>query len=254
MARVWFRCPICGVQMQGDPRFPPMCPNSANHPRMPPGHLPPQPLYVVVPRRRHRIFKFPPFTPRKQRSLMTAGMLFGGFLIFALVASVFFIILSLFLPHPPATSVAAPITDATFGGTIEAFQAQYGDPQPAGSGTARQWKITVNGIHVLLSVTPDAAESSDGQNHISAMSIGPDGGTWTQAMADQVLPTFLPGDATYQQDQNVSGVGAAHLYLSPNLGATFPASDFADSQGHLVTPGTFWAAFQKGAYVLKLGA
>lgn len=253
MARVWFRCPICGTQMQGDPRFPPMCPNAANHPRLPPGPLPPQPLYVVVPRRRRRIFKLPPFTPQKQRSLMTAGMLLAGFLIFALVASVFFIILSLVVPRPPAADVAAPITAATFGGTIAAFQTKYGDPQPAGSGAARQWKLTIQGIRVLLSVTPDAAEASDGQNHISAMTIGPDGGTWTQATADQVLPTFLPGDATYQQDQNVPGVGLAHLYVSPDLGATFPASAFADSQGHLVTPGTFWAAFQKGLYVLKPG-
>jgi hypothetical protein len=98
MARVWFRCPICGAQMQGDPRFPPMCPNSANHPRLLPGQLPPQPLYIVVSRRR-RIFKLPPFTPQKQRSLKTAGMLFAGFLIFALVASVVLIATSFILSH-----------------------------------------------------------------------------------------------------------------------------------------------------------
>ncbi len=99
MARVWFRCPICGAQMQGDPRFPPMCPNSANHPRMPPGPLPLQPIYVVATRRRRRIFKLPPFTAQKKRSLQTAGMLLAGFLIFALVASVVLIVTSFILSH-----------------------------------------------------------------------------------------------------------------------------------------------------------
>jgi hypothetical protein len=42
MAMMWFRCPICGTQMQGDPRNPPICPNSANHPPMS-GQLPQPP-------------------------------------------------------------------------------------------------------------------------------------------------------------------------------------------------------------------
>jgi hypothetical protein len=158
-------------------------------------------------------------------------------------------------PAPPGAP--SPITAATFGGTIAAFQAKYGDPQPAGSETSSQWKVTINGMHVLISVTPDAEQDSDGQDHIIAMTIGPDGGAWTQAIADQVLPTFLPGDATYQKEQNISGAGLAHLYQSPELGETFPASDFVDAQGNPVTPGAFWASFNtsvKGAYVLKLGA
>ncbi len=53
MSMMWFRCPVCGTQMQGDPRNPPICPNSANHPhisgqlpqppRMMSGQLPQQP-------------------------------------------------------------------------------------------------------------------------------------------------------------------------------------------------------------------
>jgi hypothetical protein len=42
MSLMWFRCPICGTQMQGDPRNPPICPNSANHPSIS-GQLPQTP-------------------------------------------------------------------------------------------------------------------------------------------------------------------------------------------------------------------
>ena len=72
--------------------------NTAYHPRMPPGPVI-QPAYVIVPQRRRR-FKLPPLTTSKKNSLKFAGMMFGGFLLFTLVASVILIggsfILSLF--------------------------------------------------------------------------------------------------------------------------------------------------------------
>jgi hypothetical protein len=50
-------------------------------------------------------------------------------------------------------------------------------------------------------------------------------------------------------------VDAVHVYVSTALSATFPASYFRDHQDHLVTPGTFWAAFNagKGTYTLMPG-
>ena len=254
MASVWFRCPVCGVQMQGDPRFPPLCPNSANHPRLPPGQLP-QPVFVLPPRPPTWRERYQAYNRRRRsRAIKALGILFGIGLAFVVLG--YAVHLVLVVVDPGLQSGPSPITEATFGGTIAAFQAKYGDPQPHGSGAARQWKVTINGIHVLVSVTPDSDTASDGQNHIIAMTIVPDGGFWSQSTAGQILSTFLPGDATYQKDQSVPGVGLARLYLSPDLGATFPASDFADSQGNLVSPGTFWAFFNPSlnGYVLKPGS
>jgi hypothetical protein len=187
--------------------------------------------------------------------LKALGIMFLIGLICLVVLIPVYFILSIIDPARPGAPTL--ITGATFGGTIDAFQAKYGDPQPSGVKTTKAWKVTINGLHVLISVTPAAEEANDGQNHIMAMSIGPDSGTWSQSTADQILPTFLPGDATYQKDEQVPGVGLARVYLSPDLGETFAASDFVDAQGNMITPGTFMASFNtslKGAYVLKLGA
>jgi hypothetical protein len=254
MASMWFRCPVCGTLVPGDPRYPPMCPNIANHPRVPLG----QPRYqqVLLParpptwRERYRAYQ----ARRRRQAWKLLGIFFGCMLIFLCVGIALRTILSVIDPGPPTQPHV--ITDATLGGTIAAFQAKYGTPQADGSGSTRAWKITIQGIPALISVTPANDAASDGQDHIIAIHIGPDGSTWNQSTADEVIQTFLPADATYQKDQEVPGVGTAQVYLSPDLGATFPASDFVDPQGHPVTPGTCWTAFnasQQGASVLMLG-
>jgi len=51
---------------------------------------------------------------------------------------------------------------------------------------------------------------------------------------------FLPPDSTYQKDKQSQAVGTEHVYLSQQLGASFPASDFADiDTDAALPPGTF---------------
>jgi hypothetical protein len=108
-------------------------------------------------------------------------------------------------------------------------------------------------------VTPHNDPSSDGKNHIRSLVVGPSSGVWDEATAQQALAFFLPGDAAYQMNERVEG-SLYHFYLSPNLGATFTASDFVNqATGDAVTPGTFWAYFNSdnlllGSYVLQLGS
>jgi hypothetical protein len=68
-----------------------------------------QPVYVMVPRRRRR-FGLAPFTPAKQRSLATAGMLLGGFLVFFVVASIILVVASFILSHVALPPPGGPTT------------------------------------------------------------------------------------------------------------------------------------------------
>lgn len=162
-------------------------------------------------------------------------------------------------PMQRTPSVPQIITEATFGGTTDAFQATYGTPRPHGSGIMREFRFSGNGVAGFVRVTPSSDPSSDGRNHIRSLVVGPDSGTWDEGMAQKALALFLPGDAKYEKDKTVEG-SFFHLYLSPSLGATFPASDFISQvTGDSVTPGTFWAYFNPdnllhGSYVLQLGA
>jgi hypothetical protein len=148
------------------------------------------------------------------------------------------------------------INEATFGGTSDAFQARYGSPAPHGHGVMREFRFQGNGLSGFARVTPSSDQSSDGKYHIRSLVVGPLSGFWDEATAKNALALFLPIDAQYQRDETVEGL-LYHLYLSPNLGATFPASEFtSQATGASVTPGTFWAYYNSdlhGAYVCQLG-
>ncbi|HEY7127346.1 MAG TPA: hypothetical protein VH540_25665 [Ktedonobacterales bacterium] len=257
MAWMWFRCPVCGTMMQGDPRSPPVCPNSANHPVLPPGQLPQQFSLGRAPESAWARFRRLPRGKQGAIGLLAFVVLFFGV---GLAISPLLSIIASFAPAGATTPTpASPIVEATFGGTLSAFQAAYG-PSQAGTGATREWSITISrkGFFekALVAVTLAQTPSSDGQQHIMAMTIGPDGGVWSQDIADEILPMFLPNDAQSQQYQQVQGVGLADVYISAGLGATFPASDFAARPGGLAPPGTFWTFFddtKAGTYTLMLG-
>ncbi len=256
MPRMWFRCPVCGTMMQGDPHYPPLCPNTANHAALLP-YPPQQPHPGMVPATTWARFKR---LPRGKQGAIGLLAFLVAFFALGLVLSPIFALISNFAPAGSTTPTPVPpITDATFGGTLAAFQAKYGPPQ-AGTGATREWSITISrkGFYekALVAVTLAKTPSSDGQEHILAMTIGPNGGTWSEDIADQILPTFLPADAQSQQYQQVQGVGLADVYVSAGLGATFPASDFPNRSGKLAPPGTFWTYFddgKAGSYTLMLG-
>lgn len=130
MARMWFRCPVCGTMMQGDPRYPPLCPNAANHAALPPGPLPQQPYFSQQP--------FPGMVratpwqrfkrlPRGKQGAIGLLAFLVAFFALGFVLSPIFALISNFAPAGSTTPTpATPITDATFGGTLAAFQAKYG--------------------------------------------------------------------------------------------------------------------------------
>lgn len=83
-------------------------------------------------------------------------------------------------------------------------------------------------------------DSSDWGN----MGFGPaDGASLTAQEANRLAPLFFPPDAKYQHDIHDPDGGTIHVYRSADLAASFPASDFRDSNsGAADPPGTFAVA------------
>src|SRR5689334_17983559 len=101
VAIVWFRCPICGFQMQGDPRFPPLCPNTANHPQALPGQ-PLQPVVILPPRPLSWRERYLAYNRRRQiRGLKALGILFLIGLVCIVVLVPIYFILSIIDPARP---------------------------------------------------------------------------------------------------------------------------------------------------------
>lgn len=151
-------------------------------------------------------------------------------------------------PRPTATNAATAsstpagprlLTGATLGGLISAFQSLYGSPDCCG-GTAQRYKFAADGANGEVLAVPSGDTSGDGQFHVESITIFPQNGSWSSATAAMLYLLFLPPDAKRQQDKQVSGYGTEHVYLSADLAAIFPASDFTDvGTNQPVPPGTF---------------
>ena len=133
-------------------------------------------------------------------------------------------------PLPPAR----PIQGAVFGGMQPAFVSKFGAPSdPSGP----SWEITLNGRTADLDLA--FISGNDGKQHVETMDVDPPpGDTWDATTAQAMFQVFLPPDATHVKDTTTSQ-GVDHVYHSNALAATFPASEFVDSNNQPVPPGTF---------------
>jgi hypothetical protein len=140
----------------------------------------------------------------------------------------------------------AKVNGPYLGGTESNFQAAFGAPTLNASGSRRYQKFqtTIADTHVVVIATP--APETDG-DRILSLRIAPadqgasaDQGAWNAATGETMVKRFLPPDSTYQKDKQNQAVGTEHVYLSQLLGASFPASYFAEIETNApLPPGTF---------------
>lgn len=128
---------------------------------------------------------------------------------------------------------------ATLGGTEQGFTAVYGPPiQPTGA-QAIYNKIEASNAQLIVTINSDVAR--DGTLHVDGvyLTIQFLSGVWSEGGAETLYTPFLPSDAAHLRDVQQNG-SPARIFLSPNLGATFPASSFVNDDNQTPAPlGTF---------------
>ncbi len=207
---------------------------------MPPTPGAPVPLLVYAPQRRKR-FRVRSISGNDIGSFTTTAVALGLLMAFLLIGSCAVVTLgkvaSLFGGANAAPAAAAPhlITDATLGGTQDAFQATYG-ASPSGTGLTQSYPFSQG--HIMATSASDP--SSDGKNHIISLRVGPTSGAWDAATATPICAGFLPTDAQFVNEQQVTNLGTERVYTSADLAATFPASA--------------WKSTAPGTLVMELGA
>ena len=151
----------------------------------------------------------------------------------------------------PTPSGPHPVQDATFGGREDDFIVKYGQPVFSNK-LVRHYQFTApDGSQAIVHIQLFDTSSSDGKQHAFVLTVKPKTDTWSERSATEAYKLFLPRDAQFVEDRVVPGLdGTTHIYLSPNLGATFAADQF------IGTPGTFWVdctTVQNGGCVFMLG-
>ena len=137
------------------------------------------------------------------------------------------------------------ITEATLGGTQDAFTAKYGAPVTSGP-TVDYGFTLADGTGAGVCICGTAA-GLDGRQHVEYMKVGPViGVTWTHATKTAEAKQFMPLDAIYVRTIQDPDVGPILVYTSADLAKTFPASEFTDSAGGPNPPaGTFSVTCQQ---------
>jgi len=135
----------------------------------------------------------------------------------------------------------AKVNGPYLGGTESNFQAAFGAPILNTSQTRiyQKYQTTIADTHVVVIATPEPATNGD---RILFLRIAPadQGASWNAATGETMVKRFLPPDSTYQKDKQNQAVGTEHVYLSQLLGASFPASYFAEIETNApLPPGTF---------------
>lgn len=151
----------------------------------------------------------------------------------------------------PSQPTSKPTTQATtginpgvnspiLGGNLSAFTAKYGQPNshsvPA-SGLYHYKQYPGSNLDFLI-VNTDLTDGSAYSRRIESITVqAPDAG-WSQQEATTACAAFLPPDAVYKQQINLT-YGYDNIYSSASLGQLFPASAFVDVNGKLVQVGLF---------------
>jgi hypothetical protein len=144
----------------------------------------------------------------------------------------------------PTATQSGPqlISTAVLGGTRDAFTAAYG--APTFKGPIPWYTYTASDGSTITFCFCSGLDGKDGQQRLGNMGFGPaDGASLTAQEANRLTPLFFPPDAKYQHDIHDPDAGTIHVYRSADLAASFPASDFTDSNsGAADPPGTFAVA------------
>jgi hypothetical protein len=146
-------------------------------------------------------------------------------------------------PTVPATSTPSgphSITGATIGGTRSAFEAAFVAPDQVNGMTP--WYRTQSPNSLTVEVCFCSTQlGTDAQLRLALFQAkSAYGMSWTPDDALAVATMFFPLEAKHVRDFTDPTIGLFHVYQSADLAATFPASDFYDSNGGGASPpGTF---------------
>jgi hypothetical protein len=144
-------------------------------------------------------------------------------------------------PTTQATTGSNPTSSApVLGGGLSAFTTKYGQPNnhsvPA-SGLYHFKQYPVSNLDFLI-VNTDLADGSAYANRVESITAqAPDAG-WSQQEATAACAAFLPPDAVYKQQINLT-YGYDNIYSSASLAQLFPSLDFVDVNGKQVQAGLF---------------
>lgn len=145
---------------------------------------------------------------------------------------------------PGATTTASPgpaglISGAYLGGTQDAFTAAYG--QPSTPYSIPVYAVSQPGGANAAATLYGFTAGTDGLQRVDNLTFTMDANsTWTADANYQAAQAMFPPDAVYVQDVQDPTLGVIHIYRSASLGATLPASAFANAQGGPAWPaGTF---------------
>lgn len=157
-------------------------------------------------------------------------------------------------PAPTATSqpTATPqgpqiVSGPYLGGTAAAFDAAYGQPTTSYGRSTYTW-TTPDGIAIAICYCTTTT-GLDGQLRTDTLSLGSTSAGWTHQLALSTFARLFPPHAIHVSDFIDPQIGPVHVYQSPDLAQTFPASAFKNSgNGSTLPPGTFSVACEDNTY------
>lgn len=146
-------------------------------------------------------------------------------------------------PMPTPASVPAS-GSPVLGANINAFLAKYGKPNDHSSAGDYHWLRGTNSNIDGLIVDTYPGTQQAGNITVAATS---DPG-WSLTGVSSRCLAFAPTDARFKQKIPYGdNTGYDEVYVSATLAQMFPASDFTDTNGQQVTPGTFDVSYLYGS-------
>jgi len=136
------------------------------------------------------------------------------------------------VPAPPG-ALSATIYTPTLGGTVGAFQQQYG---PSTDGSGLTYTAMAAGQPVQMLIEPgDPSKSFDGRAHVVELQVWVPSDRitseqWSATTAAAVVKALLPADARFQRTTSASRLGdivvTEYLYTSKGIAGTFTPDQF----------------------------
>jgi hypothetical protein len=145
------------------------------------------------------------------------------------------------LPTATPLPVGAPKAASAaqrLGGTLAAFEAQFGAPIVQVPGTVYGFQpYCGTGAADCEQVT--LAIGQDGGHYVDVIALdAPPARSWDLPTARTICESYLPSDAQFVREVPVTNQGVNRIYLSATLAQRFPASVFLDGAGDYIQPGT----------------
>jgi hypothetical protein len=148
-------------------------------------------------------------------------------------------------PTKQATTGSSPTSSATgnspvLGSNLSAFTAQYGQPNNRSAPTSGLYHYKqYPGTNLdFLVVKTDLGDWGVYAKRVENITLQAPSAGWSQQEASAACAAFLPPDAAYKQQVNLT-YGYDNIYFSASLAQLFPASSFVDVNGNQVKAGLF---------------